>query len=102
MYAEADTSLESPMEPRRVGSLILLIVILIVLGHSVLSLSQGRFRQGMIMFPVLAIIYVFGHAARSRDRRELELFNQQQDDRTESDPSPSQSEDTDEPRENKH
>jgi hypothetical protein len=66
------------MEPRRVGSLILLIVIVIVLGHSVFSLSQGRFKQGMIMFPMLAIIYVFGQAARSRDRRDLELFHQQE------------------------
>ncbi len=77
------------MEPRRVGSLILLVVMVIVLGHSVFSLSQGRFKQGMIMFPMLAIIYVFGHAARSRDRRELELFNQRDDEHADSDDSAS-------------
>jgi len=85
------------MEPKRVGSLILLIVIVIVLGHSVFSLSQGRFKQGMIMFPILAIIYVFGHAARSRDRRELELFHHQEQNGDDSDASVGKTEESDKP-----
>ena len=86
------------MELRRVGSLILLVVVLIILGHSVVSLYQGRFKQGMIMFPMLAIIYVFGQAAHSRDRRELELFKQQQDkEGADSDSSTSQNDRSDKP-----
>jgi len=44
------------MELRRVGSLILLVVVLIILGHSVVSLYQGRFKQGMIMPSSMSLV----------------------------------------------
>ncbi|MCF8039138.1 MAG: hypothetical protein K9K79_07465 [Desulfohalobiaceae bacterium] len=45
-------------------ALLMLFLVLIILGHSVISLFQGKFQQAMIMTPLLIIIYVFGLAKK--------------------------------------
>ena len=45
-------------------ALLMLFLVLIILGHSVISLFQGKFQQAMVMTPLLIIIYVFGLAKK--------------------------------------
>ena len=43
---------------------ILLVGMVVILGHSLYCLMQGKFQEAMIMAPVLVLAYVFGLAKR--------------------------------------
>ncbi|MCF8106044.1 MAG: hypothetical protein K9K64_11210 [Desulfohalobiaceae bacterium] len=47
---------------KRPLALLMLFLVLIILGHSVISLFQGKFQQAMIMAPLLIVVYIFGLA----------------------------------------
>ncbi len=51
---------------------VLLAGVVLVLGHSLLCLMQGKFQEAMIMAPVLVIVYIFGTARRERPETELQ------------------------------
>ncbi len=52
------------MVKNRPLALLMLFLVLIILGHSVVCLFQGKFQQAMVMSPLLIIVYVFGLARK--------------------------------------
>lgn len=52
------------MTKNRTLALLLLALVLIILGHSVFCLFQGKLQQAMIMTPLLILVYVFVIAKR--------------------------------------
>ncbi|HMB31431.1 MAG TPA: hypothetical protein VKN82_06385 [Desulfohalobiaceae bacterium] len=51
---------------KRIGAVIVLVIVVLILGHSIICFFQGKFSQGMALFPVLLVGYVFGVARRKR------------------------------------
>jgi len=51
------------LKNRKLAALLLAGVVLI-LGHSLWCLMQGKFQEAMVMAPVLIIAYIFGVARR--------------------------------------
>lgn len=51
---------------KRIGAIIVLVIVVLILGHSIICFFQGKFSQGMTLFPVLLVGYVFGVARRKR------------------------------------
>jgi len=49
---------------KRPVAAVLLVLMLLVLGHSVFAMYQGRFQESTIMLPVLIVCYVFFVARR--------------------------------------
>lgn len=61
---------------KRPLALLMLFLVLIILGHSVISLFQGKFQQAMIMAPLLIVVYIFGLAKNDEhhpDQNRLEI-----------------------------
>lgn len=50
---------------------LLLAAVVLVLGHSLYCLIQGKFQEAMIMTPVLVIAYIFGVARKSSLEQEI-------------------------------
>ncbi|MCF8109292.1 MAG: hypothetical protein K9J81_09895 [Desulfohalobiaceae bacterium] len=53
------------LQNRKLAALLLAGVVL-VLGHSLWCLMQGKFQEAMVMAPVLVVAYVFGVARHDR------------------------------------
>ncbi len=49
---------------KRSVAAVLLLLVLLVLGHSVFAMYQGRLEESMVMLPVLLVCWVFFVARR--------------------------------------
>ncbi len=47
---------------QRIGAVIVLVCVVLILVYSIVCFFQGRFSQGMTLFPLLLVGYVFGVA----------------------------------------
>lgn len=47
---------------QRIGAVIVLVCVVLILIYSVVCFFQGQFSQGMTLFPLLLVGYVFGVA----------------------------------------
>jgi hypothetical protein len=50
----------------------LLVLMLLVLGHSVFAMYKGRFQESTVMLPVLIVCYVFFVARRKPEEERQE------------------------------
>lgn len=73
------------LQNRKLAALLLAGVVLI-LGHSLWCLMQGKFQEAMVMAPVLIIVYIFGVARHDRSEDKLQDPNTPQDPSPEAEP----------------
>jgi hypothetical protein len=63
---------------QRIGAIIVLVIVVLILGHSIVCFFQGKFAQAMTLFPLLLVGYVFG-VARGRKPESWEQERQRND-----------------------
>lgn len=74
------------MQKNRKLAALLLAGVVLILGHSLWCLMQGKFQEAMIMAPVLIIVYIFGVARQDRPGNGLQDRNTPQDPSSEAEP----------------
>jgi hypothetical protein len=74
------------MQKNRKLAALLLAGVVLVLGHSLWCLMQGKFQEAMVMAPVLIIVYIFGVARHDPTGNGLQDRNTPQDLSSEAEP----------------